>query len=59
MNWTQTFVGRWGTSKVLDDYGVRGIPETFLLDPQGTILRIGLRGDQMYQAVQAVLESKK
>ena len=38
-----------------DAYGIEGIPEIILFGPDGTILRRGLRGEQIEEAVKNVL----
>ncbi|AMV36284.1 carboxypeptidase regulatory-like domain-containing protein [Planctomyces sp. SH-PL62] len=54
LNWTQAFAGPMGTS-VAQVYGVRGIPSTFVIGPDGRILAKDLRGDRLAQAVKQAL----
>lgn len=39
-------------------YGVKAIPHLILFGPDGTILRRGIRGDEIYEAVAGVLEGE-
>lgn len=55
LNWTQGFLGNFTDTKVPADYGVRGIPSVFLLDPEGRILATGLRGPAAQTMVAAAL----
>ena len=49
LGWIQGFLGR--TSKVADDYGVRGIPTILLIDPAGNIIAENLRGPGIKRAI--------
>jgi hypothetical protein len=48
-----------GTSQVLDDYGVHGIPENFLVSPDGTVLRKSMRDVSVYNALRDFLPDEK
>ena len=43
-------------TKVPEQYGVQGIPALFLLDPEGKILKSGLRGDAILPAVKEAVK---
>lgn len=55
IKWIQGFLGEWKKSTVPDEYGVQGIPAIFLIDPQGKIVGLGLRGDAVGEAVRQAL----
>lgn len=42
--------------KISDTYGIRSIPQNFLLDPKGKIIALNLRGSEVYQKMQAILK---
>ncbi|MFK7786233.1 MAG: redoxin domain-containing protein [Crocinitomicaceae bacterium] len=44
---------RW-ESPVVGAYGIQGIPHTVLLDPQGKIMNIGLRGAELEQKLKEI-----
>ena len=54
MKWNQIFAGEDRTPT--DTYGIEGIPHIILFAPDGTILKRGLRGEEMLRAVVAVME---
>lgn len=51
MDWTHGFLGEWSQSPVPDQYGVQGIPSTFLINPEGRIVGKHLRGAQLADIV--------
>jgi len=55
LHWTQGFLGEWQKSPVPDQYGVEGIPEIFLIGPDGKIMARDLRGPEIDQAVTEAL----
>ncbi len=55
MPWKNVRVGPFRTSKVLEDYGVYGIPENFLISPDGVVLRKSMRGTSLYSALKETL----
>ncbi len=59
MNWPQAFLGDLSKSDIAKEYGVQGIPSTFLIDPDGKILAKGLRGGQMKTEVAKAIEKIK
>lgn len=50
--WNHLMLQADNRDAVLNDYSIIGIPEVLLVDPQGKILAKGLRGQQIYDAVQ-------
>lgn len=40
---------------VVKQFGINGVPDSFLLDSDGRIIGRGLRGDKLYEAVKAAL----
>ncbi len=55
MPWKHLRVGPFKTSKILDDYGVFGIPSNFLISPEGIVLRKEMRGHAVQQALEEFL----
>jgi peroxiredoxin len=47
LNWTRVSDLKFWDSKVAGQYAVRGIPQNFLLDPDGKIIAKNLRGDDL------------
>ena len=58
MKWTQGFLGDWSEAKLPAAYGVRGIPATFLIGPDGKIIAKDLRGEALGKAVSKALGGK-
>ena len=58
MTWPQSFDGKGWESAVARQYGVSSIPTTLLLDRQGRIARVGLRGPQLDEAIAEILAEK-
>jgi thiol-disulfide isomerase/thioredoxin len=58
MTWPQFFDGKGWGNEIAVLYGVQGIPQTYLLDRDGKIQRVGLRGDALERAVGALLRKK-
>ncbi len=58
MPWPQIFDGKGWNSEVGKSYAVNSIPATFLLDRRGTIRYRDLRGDELYEAVEALVAEK-
>jgi len=55
LGWTQGFLGEWSKTDVPAKYGVNGIPDIFLIGPDGKILAKGLRGPGAKAAVAKAL----
>lgn len=58
MTWQQYFDGKVWENKLAMQYGIMGIPATFLLDGNGTIIGKDLRGDELEKAVALALAKK-
>lgn len=58
MTWPQFFDGKGWENELAQKYGINSIPATYLLDREGKIIGIGLRGEQLEQAVAAALAKK-
>ena len=56
--WRQVFDGKGWQSEIAVLYGVKSIPKTYLLDPDGKVFEIGVRGEALEKAV-AELVSKR
>lgn len=46
----------WGNQAVAQQYGVRGIPSSFLLDGDGVIIATNLRGDALKEKLKSLLK---
>jgi hypothetical protein len=57
MDWTHAFLGKWTDDTVTKAYGVRGIPATFLIGPDGRVLARDLRGEIMLSTIRRALAS--
>ena len=58
MSWPQFFDGQGWSNKLAAKYGIESIPATFLLDGQGRIIGVDLRGDALKAAVAKALGNK-
>ncbi|HEX7861423.1 MAG TPA: redoxin domain-containing protein [Verrucomicrobiae bacterium] len=56
LRWHQGFLGDWSQSDLPARYGVEGIPATFLIDPDGKIIEMKLRGERLVEAVEKALQ---
>lgn len=56
--WIQGFLGEWSKDNVTKDYAVYGIPSIFLIDPDGRIVALNLRGSAIKAAVASALASR-
>jgi thiol-disulfide isomerase/thioredoxin len=57
IDWPQVFDGPAGP--IGDLYRIEGIPMTYLIDAEGTIVARGLRGQELIDAVSALLDEPK
>ncbi len=55
--WPQVFGDKGGSQKVADDFGVYGIPATFLINPEGKLQAKDLYGQTMKEQIEKVLQS--
>ena len=58
MSWQQYFDGQGWGNKLAGKYGITGIPATFLLNGEGTIIGRDLRGEALETEVAKALEKK-
>jgi peroxiredoxin len=58
MTWQQYFDGKVWENKLAQQYGVVGIPATYLLDGNGVIIGKDLRGDELDKAVALAVARK-
>jgi thiol-disulfide isomerase/thioredoxin len=58
MSWPQYFDGKGWENKISTQYGIDSIPATYLLDKEGKVLAIGLRGEELDAAVLKAIEAK-
>ncbi len=54
--WTQI---RDRTTNIAQTYGINAIPKNFLIDPEGKIIAKNLRGPQLMETLDAILNKKK
>ena len=45
----------WG-SEGIRLFGVKGVPHTVLLDPEGKVIEFGLRGEEMVKKLKAIVD---
>jgi peroxiredoxin len=57
ITWPHVFDGAGWKNAVAQQYGVNAIPYTLLLDSEGVIQGVNLRGEELKQAVGALVES--
>ncbi len=55
LTWTQVSDLKFWDNEVARLYGIRGIPQNFLIDPQGKIIARNLRGDALEKKLAEVL----
>jgi hypothetical protein len=56
LTWPQFFDGQGWQNKLAVKYGIERIPATYLLDRQGIIMAMDLRGEALPAAVAKALE---
>jgi len=47
LTWTHVSDLKYWNNAVAKVYGVQGVPQNFLIDPQGKIIARGLRGEEL------------
>ena len=57
--WTQLSDLKFWDNEVAKQYGIRAIPQNFLLDPEGKIIAKNLRGEELDQKLGEAIEGKK
>ncbi len=55
LTWTQVSDLKFWDNEVARLYGIRGIPQNFLIDPQGKIIAKNLRGEALEKKLAEVL----
>ena len=55
--WTQVSDLKYWNNAVAQAYGVRAVPQNFLLDPQGKIVAINLRGEALQSTLSKLLNA--
>ncbi|MFB6455708.1 redoxin domain-containing protein [Chitinophaga sp. Hz27] len=56
LNWTQVSDLKFWESAVVNMYGINAIPSNFLLDPQGKVIGVNLRGPELEAKLKQVLK---
>jgi tetratricopeptide (TPR) repeat protein len=56
LSWPQYFDGLGWNNKIAQLYGVRSIPHTVLIDKDGAIRAVGLRGNTLYRKIADLLK---
>lgn len=56
MPWTQVIGGGGLNDSVVRTYGVTGIPSNFLIDPEGRIVAVDLRGERLEKTLSDILK---
>lgn len=49
--WTQAHAGAWGQGAVFQSYGLEGLPDNVLIDPEGKIAARNLRGSNIRNTI--------
>lgn len=56
MNWPHYFDGKGWENEISRKFGIDSIPATFLVDKEGKVARLDLRGDALEKAVEELLK---
>jgi peroxiredoxin len=56
MPWTQVLNNKGSENDVAAYYGIQAIPSTMLLDADGKIIALNLRGEKLHEELQKVLK---
>jgi hypothetical protein len=57
--WTQCYGGSWNQSRLPASYGIQGLPEAVLIDPEGKIVAKSLRGSTIRTRVRNLLSTPR
>jgi peroxiredoxin len=57
LQWTQVCDFKYWANTVAQQYGIRSIPQNFLIDPSGKIIAVNLRGDDLQKKLTEILGS--
>lgn len=58
LTWTHVSDLKWWDNAAAKQYGIRGIPANFLIDPTGKIIAKNIRGEELQKKLAEVLGSK-
>ncbi len=58
VTWAQYFDGQGWQNKLASKYGITSIPSTFLLDKEGKIIGVGLRGEELQGAIEKAVAAR-
>lgn len=59
LTWTQVSDLKFWENEVAKQYGIRAIPQNFLLDPEGKIIAKNLRGEDLEEKLIEAIDGKK
>lgn len=59
LDWTQVSDLKFWDNDVAKQYGIKAIPQNFLVNPEGIIVAKNLRGDELEQKLSEFIEGKK
>ena len=59
MPWPQFWDGKDGKAELAKAFDVQAIPKTYLIDREGRIRRVGVRGESLAEAVEKLLDAGK
>lgn len=57
--WTQCYAGQWGQTTIAASYGIQGLPDNVLIDPEGKIVARNLRGSTIRNTIRTRLGTPK
>ena len=57
--WTQCYAGQWGQTTIAASYGIQGLPDNVLIDPEGKIAARNLRGSTIRNTIRTKLGAPK
>lgn len=58
ISWPQVFGEKGGVSQACDAFGVTGIPELFIIGPDGKIIAAHIRGQQIIERVDTLMKDR-
>ena len=59
LKWTQCYIGPWNQTRLPAFFGIQGLPDAVLIDPDGKIAAKNLRGSTIRSSVRNVLPQPK
>ena len=57
--WTQCYAGAWGQTTIAANYGIQGLPDNVLIDPEGKIVARNLRGSSIRNTIRSKVGAPK